>query len=78
MSTNNGNNNTQGCAGTNIPQTDNSMIPCEEYIKSECITISDGVPYLGVLPNSTLTEYIQKLNNTIKSLDLRIKELENA
>lgn len=66
------------CGGTNIPQTDNTLIPCDEYVKDVCILISEGVPYLGVLPNSTLLEYIQSLNNTIKSLDLRIKQLENS
>jgi len=78
MAESDGNNNIQqGCGGTNIPQTDNTAIPCDEYVKSDCVVISGGVPYLGVLPNATLEEYIRHLNNTIKSLDLRIKQLEN-
>jgi len=74
----------KSCGQTNIPETDNSQIECEEFYSTNCIIYPEPILPFGVLTNSSLTVVIKALVKRIRQnltsntqLKSRVQELEN-
>ena len=64
------------CGQTNIPSTDNTDLPCEDYISQECIIIADAYPFIGSVVNESLGNVILKLVKKMEGQSKVIKQLK--
>ena len=46
---------------TNIPQTDNTPLPCDDYVNDICVTIHEGYPFINSNDNESLKEVLEKI-----------------
>ncbi len=74
----------KSCGQTNIPSTDNTQLPCEEFVSTDCIIYPESILPFGILVNSSLTVVIKSLVKRIRQnlttntqLKNRVQELEN-
>lgn len=64
-----------GCNQVNIPTTDNTDIPCEEYVNAECVIVPDAIPFIGSTDNDSLDDVIALLVAKIKQQQQIINNL---
>jgi len=65
------------CGQTNIPTTDETPLPCEEFTSTRCATHEDALTYLLLPENSTLDVIIEALLLSLIDARQRIEILEN-
>jgi hypothetical protein len=64
----------KNCNQVNIPTTDNSS-QCTEFNYSECITMNRDSKVVKNIPDSSLNEYLELLENQILILQNKITAL---
>lgn len=64
------------CVDVNIPTTDNSNIPCEEYVDWGCVVINEDLSYLELLDGASIKEVVLALITEIQTKATRISSLE--
>lgn len=65
------------CFSTNIPTVPLIPDPCDGNMKStSCVIYADAITYLGLPPNSNVTEIIQALVLSLADARARIEILE--
>lgn len=67
------------CAGITRPQLDESPVPCEQYMSSDCVYASDKaeMSWLGVPEGDSMTNLLNALLEEIRSQRSRIEKLES-
>lgn len=65
----------EDCKQVNIPKTDNTEIPCEEYIKETCVIIEEAVPFIGSGAGIALKELIERVIDKMKNQQRQINNL---
>jgi len=65
------------CGQTNIPTTDETPLPCEEFTDTKCAIHADALTYLLLPENSTLDVIIEALLLSLIDARQRIEILEN-
>lgn len=66
------------CTQVNIPQVDNSNLPCEEYINDECIIVGEAIPYIGSTINDSLEDVIKLMVLKMKQQQQQLINLRNV
>ena len=64
------------CGQTNIPQTDNTQIECEEFISSNCVVYPEAILAFGLQAGLPLTTIITELVKRIRQDQLAITQLK--
>lgn len=64
------------CSQVNIPEVDNSEIPCTSFNKTDCIIFPSALTYFNIPQNSTVTEVINALVASLIDARQRITQLE--
>ena len=67
----------KGCGQTNIPETDNTQLPCEEFISTDCVIYPEAVLPFGIVEDTDLTVIIKELVKRIRQNKLKINQLES-
>ena len=67
------------CAGIARPQLDESPVPCEQYMSSDCVYTSDKaeMSWLGVPEGDSMTNLLNALLEEIRSPRSRMEKLES-
>lgn len=65
------------CNQINIPQVDNSELPCRDTFSAECVIYPTAIAYLNLPANSTTAEVINALLLSLMDARNRIVILEN-
>lgn len=67
------------CAGIARPQLDESPVPCEQYMSSDCAYASDKVEmsWLGVSEGDSMTDLLNALLEEVRNQRGRIEKLES-
>lgn len=67
------------CAGIARPQLDESPVPCEQYVSSDCVYTSDKaeMSWLGVSEGDSMTNLLNALLEEVKTQRGRIEKLES-
>lgn len=67
---------TKICEQTNVAQTDDSAVACEQLTSSDCIIYSDAIAYLNLPENSSVTDIIAAMMLSLIDARSRIAALE--
>lgn len=67
----------KGCGQTNIPETDNTQLPCEEFTSTDCVIYPDAILPFGIVEDTDLTVIIKELVKRIRQNKLKINQLES-
>ena len=67
----------KGCGQTNIPETDNTQLPCEEFVSTDCVIYPEAILPFGIVENTDLTVIIKELVKRIRQNKLKISQLES-
>lgn len=67
------------CAGIARPQLDESPVPCEQYVSSDCAYASGKVEmsWLGVSEGDSMTDLLNALLEEVRNQRGRIEKLES-
>ena len=66
------------CGQINIPTTDETPLPCEEFTSDRCATHEAALTYLGLPENTTLDVVIETLLLSLIDVRNRTVILEDA
>lgn len=66
----------KGCGQTNIPETDNTQLPCEEFVSTDCVIYPEAILPFGIVEDTDLTTVIKELVKRIRQNKLKINQLE--
>lgn len=64
------------CGQTNIPETDNEQLECNEFISSNCVVYPEAILAFGIPQNESLTTVITELIRRIRQDQLAITQLK--
>lgn len=59
-----------------VPEVDNTSLPCEEFLHTDCVLHPDDFPLLVLPPDPSLTEIINNLYLSLINALTRVEELE--
>lgn len=65
------------CGQTNIPTTDETPLPCEDFRSTRCTLHEDAIAYLGLTANTPLNEVLDALLTSLTDARSRILVLED-
>lgn len=67
---------TKICEQTNVAQTDESAVACDQPLSTDCVIFSDAISYLGLPADSTLTTVFAAMLASLIDARNRIEILE--
>lgn len=65
------------CGQTNIPTTNETPLPCKEFISDKCVLHEEALAYLGLPTNTPYNELIEALVNSLSDARSRITQIES-
>lgn len=65
------------CGQTNIPTTDETPLPCEDFRSTRCTLHEDAIAYLGLAADTPLNEVLDALLTSLTDARSRILVLED-
>jgi hypothetical protein len=67
----------KSCGQTNIPETDNTQLPCEEFVSTDCVIYPEAILPFGIVEDTDLTVIVKELVKRIRQNKTKINELES-
>ena len=49
----------------NKPSVDNTPLLCDPLLSTDCVLVSQAIPYLGIAQGDTLTQALLKIKNKL-------------
>ena len=65
------------CTQTNIPEVDNQLPDCEEFISSECVIIDEAIPFIGSDEDAPMKDVILLMIEQMKKQQRLINNLRS-
>ena len=67
----------KGCGQTNIPETDNTQLPCEEFVSTDCVIYPEAILPFGIVEDTDLTTVIKELVKRIRQNKVKISSIQS-
>lgn len=65
------------CTQTNIPEVDNTLPECDEFISTECVIMDEAIPFIGSEEDSPLKDVILLMIEKMKKQQRLINNLRS-